>query len=297
MQIEISLTSSWGDKAGAPASAVALGYFDGMHTAHREVIKAVVSAKSEGLCATVLTFWGGKGDAGAILSREQKLAELEAMGVDRVIIPPFAEIAELDANVFFERCLISGCKAKIISVGYDYRFGKGAKGDVSLLKSLCDRHGIRLNITKQRLQSSETISSSRIRVLLAAGEVETANRMLGYDYYTKGKVISGNRIGATIGFPTINQAFEENQLVPRFGVYSTTAWIDGIPFKSITNIGVKPTVSPDNPPTIETHILDFNGDLYGRDIKISYHRMLRDEKRFYSVEELKAQIALDVSFR
>lgn len=277
-------------------SAVALGYFDGVHTAHRAVINEAVKCKSEGLMPTVFTFWGGKSTA-TVLTKEQKLEQLKGLLVERVVMPSFSELQNVEATDFFERYIVSACNAKVVSCGYDYRFGADARGDISLLKSLCDRHGIRLVVTKKLLQGEELISSTVVKELIKKGEVETANRLLGYEYYTQGIVKSGNAVGRGFGFPTINQELQEGLIIPMLGVYATTAWIDGTPHKSITNIGLAPTIGQKEKPVIETNILAFNGDLYGKDIKITYHRMLREEKRFSSIDELKAQIEEDIKAR
>lgn len=279
-------------------SALALGFFDGLHIAHKAVIAQALPpfADTSLVVPTAITFWGGKSGE-YILSREQKLSELSRLGIKQLVMPPFEELRELSAEAFFEEYLIHCCNARLISCGYDYRFGKAAEGDTALLQQLCDKNAVFLSIQPQLSIDGEPISSSRIRTLLKKGEVEKANRLLGFSYYLSSRVSNGNHLGEKIGFPTINQPFEKGQLIPRLGVYETLTAINGVSYKSVTSIGVKPTIGDNLPPIAETHIIDFSGDLYGQAIKISFNKYMRQEQKFSSIEALTQAIERDVQDR
>lgn len=281
-------------------TAIALGFFDGLHLAHQEVIKNVVDAKSKGLVPTVLTFSiankapFNKLNIKTILTDEQKLIELKKLGVSVVVIPDFSEIAGIEATEYFQKILINKLKVAEISCGYDYTFGNKATGNIELLKMLCSKNKIKLNVLPKFEKDSMTISSSKIRECLVNGDISTANNLLGYKYYTFGEVQYGNRIGSTIGFPTINQTLLKSQVIPKFGVYKTTTFVDGKMYKSMTNVGVKPTIKGDRLPLAETYIVDYKGNAYGKEVKVFYSKMIREETKFSCVEELKEQIAKDI---
>lgn len=283
-------------------TAVALGFFDGVHLAHRKVIEPVISAKSKGFTPMVMTFETdsqseikGKSGLKCIQTDRQKLFELEKIGAEIVYMAEFLQIAKLEAAEFIEEVLIKQFNVKLISCGYDYRFGNGAKGDVTLLKELCDKHGIELVVVPQCKIEGETISSSAIREYLQNGEIEKANHLLGYNYNTYTEVVHGRHLGNTLGFPTINQEFSPNQIVPKYGVYRTSTYIGGAEYRSITNVGVKPTIDGERLPLAETYIIGTDEDLYGELLRVDYHEMLREERRFSSIDELKKAIEADVA--
>lgn len=278
-------------------TAVALGFFDGVHVAHREVIAAVTATN---LVPTVLTFSLGasapksKLNIKTILTQEQKLVELEKLGVSITVSPSFDDIDSIEAEEFFEEILLKKLNAGFISCGYDYKFGHGAKGDIELLQTLCQKHNITLNITKKLEQNGKVISSTALREALCNGEVKLANSLLGYRYYIKSRVEHGKKIGSTIGFPTINQELSDHQIILKHGVYKTETKLCKAVYKSITNVGVKPTIDGERKPLAETYILGFDGDVYGENITVSFEEFIRDERKFSSIDELKAQIALDI---
>ena len=176
--------------------------------------------------------------------------------------------------------------AKAVFCGEDFRFGKNAAGDTRLLRAACQKNGVRFEIVRPVLDDGVPVSSTRIRAALREGDVPLANRLLGSPYMTCGTVVHGRHMGHSLGFPTINQLFSPEDLIPRFGVYATIVEVDGKEYVGATDIGVKPTVGDGYAPAAETFILDFDGDLYGRNIVIRYYAFLRGEKRFDSLEEL-----------
>lgn len=282
-------------------SAVALGFFDGVHTAHAQVIRAVLG--HEGCVPTVLTFSAdtvlpvSKSGSGLLLTEDQKRRRIEALGVERLFEPSFSEIGMLSAEEFFFEALHTRLRAQVISCGYDYRFGKGAKGDVSLLQRLCKENHVRLIVTPCCSDHGITVSSSEIRRAILSGDMTRANELLGYRYTIDGTVVHGRSLGRTLGFPTLNQHLWEGLLLPKFGVYASITKIGGRTYRSITNIGVKPTIEGERAPLAETYMLDAEGDFYGQEASVSLLHMSREECRFSGIEELKQTVLRDIAYR
>ena len=184
-------------------------------------------------------------------------------------------------------------KSKHIVCGFNYRFGKGGSGDTELLRKLCKKNNIGISIIPPITVDGITVSSSEIRTAIENGNVELAEKLLGRPYSLRAKVINGKHLGHTLGFPTVNQEFEGGKAVPLYGVYLTRTRIDKKTKYGITNIGIQPTVNA-NRLYAETNIFDFSGDLYGKIITVEFLRFLRTERKFDSVDDLKAQISNDV---
>ena len=294
----MEVVTELGEQTGP--SAVALGYFDGVHIAHAAVIRAMKEA--EGI-ATVLTFRlgaqlpGSKAGMRPILTPEQRLERLERLGVERVVIPPFEEIAAIPAEEFFRRVLVGQLHACAVVCGFDYSFGRGAEGTPELLGRLCREEGIGLTVVPPMEWEGEPVSSTRIRRLLEMGDLPGANALLGYPYYVLGPVIHGRSLGRTLGFPTLNQQLRPEQALPRFGVYNSRTEIEGIAYRSITNIGVKPTIEGERLPLAETHLLDTEGDFYGKTARVSLLEMTRPERKFRDLQELQDTVQQDIARR
>lgn len=281
-------------------TAVALGFFDGVHTAHAEVI---YGARQPGLVWSVLTFRisegapANKSGLELILPDAQRLERLESLGVERVYFPAFREMAGLSAEDFFRRILMDKLHARRLSCGYNYTFGQGAAGDTGLLRRLCAGQGIELNICPRLERDGELVSSSTIRELLGAGRIPEANALLGYRYYILGEVIHGRSLGRTLGFPTLNQVLSRPCVVPAHGVYNSVTWVRGKRYRSITNIGVKPTIEGERAPLAETYMLGAEGDFYGETARVELLEHTRPEQKFSSVEELREIVQRDISRR
>lgn len=277
--------------------ALALGFFDGVHKAHRKILKHITEQKKYGLTPTVLTFSQDESLSSIkrdyIFSYRQRVEQFYANGVENIFASNFFDIKDYEPEEFFSEVILNQLNTKYISCGYDYRFGKFAKGDVNLLKKLSKAAGVTLFILERYHINDETVSSSKIKSYLLKGNIKSASDMLGFEYYIKNTVVSGRKLGNTIGFPTINQEFDIGQLVPRYGVYITTTILEDKEYKSITNIGVSPTIEGTRNPIVETYILDFDGDLYGKDVKVIFHDFLREEEKFSSIDELKSVLLLD----
>lgn len=277
-------------------TAVALGSFDGLHKGHTAVIASALSLRASGLFPVVLLFdehpqkiLGTAPDE--ILQKHLRRRILENMGIEIVDIS-FAEICNMKAEDFYKDILLDKLNAKALCCGENYRFGAGGKGDCVLLKELCEKSGTKLQVSESVMFEGEPVSSTRIRTAIKAGDIKAANTMLGRPFFYDGEVTKGDRRGRKMGFPTANQFFEEGFIVPAFGVYASTVRVRGERYCGITNIGVRPTFGKSKPRS-ETHIENFDDDIYGENIEISLIEKLRDEIRFSSMEELAAQIKKD----
>lgn len=286
----MNMENSFLDYTGCTLS---LGNFDGLHLGHKKVI---TSAVGEGLNVALMfrqhpqKFLSGKAPCEITTkSKEKKL--LAEWGVQPEYID-FEAISDLSPEEFFYKIIIGHYSAAAVSCGFNYHFGKNAAGDAGLLRALCEKNGIAINISEPQLYCGEPISSTRIRQCIKTGDMPSAAAMLGRLFSYDFEVVHGDARGRLLGFPTINQFFGENHAVPAFGVYASLTEIDGRMFPSVTNIGIRPTVGS-SVERSETHIIGFEGDLYGKCVEVSLIKKLRDEERFPSFEELSNQMAQD----
>lgn len=275
-----------------------IGNFDGVHRGHREIVDRVIdSARRDGRRAVLITFEphplavvAPERKPPRLQTRKQQLDALERCGLDDVVIVAFdRELAALDADAFVRQVLTAHLPLEAIHVGENFRFGKGRAGDVETLRAMgaFAVHGV-APVTVDGV----VVSSSEIRKRVAAGDVAGAARLLGRPYALVGEVVHGDGRGSTIDFPTANLA-HANELLPAGGVYVTECSFDARREPSVTNVGVRPTIEDDAAPRVESHLLDFAGDLYGREIEVHFRERLRDEMRFDDVEALADQIARD----
>ena len=283
---------------------IATGFFDGVHIGHRFVIERLVNAARE-RCdqSMVVTFWPHprnvlQDDARnlrLLTSLEEKKALLRGLGVDHVEVLPFTkEFSRLTTREYFRDILITRFGAKAILIGYDNRMGCDPQTPESIEKVAQDEGLDVIRLGSVASPAGVTVSSTKIRDAVAAGQMEAAAAMLGYEYSLLGVVVAGNRLGRTIGFPTANiQLYEPLKLLPGNGVYSVDAETLGRKFKGMCNIGVRPTVRAGGQRTIETNIFDFDEDIYGLDLKVTFHHKIRDERRFDSIDTLRSQLAAD----
>jgi riboflavin kinase / FMN adenylyltransferase len=266
---------------------VAIGTFDGVHLGHREVIDGA---------DTVLTFSPHplsvvRPDAAPKLltTFETKRDLIAGLGVEELVVIPFDDdFRSKTAEEFVSEVLIEKLQAERVSVGENFRFGKGAKGDADLLRSHADDFETRVVPLVE--VEGEAVSSSQIRALIAAGEVDKAARFLGGPFLLEGEVVPGDRRGRELGMPTANIVPDDRYVVPGHGVYA--AWAHGHP--AAVNVGVRPTFDTGRGLLVEAYLLDFDGDLYGQTLRVAFLERLRGEKRFDSVDELVAQMRRDV---
>jgi riboflavin kinase / FMN adenylyltransferase len=266
--------------------SVAIGTFDGVHVGHRQVIDEA---------DTVLTFEPHplsvihpEAAPKLIMPFDVKRDVIEGLGVSELVVIPFdEEFSRIPAEEFCSRILIETLGAERVSVGENFRFGAKAKGDPEMLGS---RSEFSTRVVPLVEVDGETVSSSRIRALVAAGEVDAAMRCLGAPYLLEGEVVEGDRRGRELGFPTANIVPSDELVYPGHGVYA--AFANGHP--AAVNVGVRPTFETGRGMLVETYLLDFDGDLYGRTLRVAFIARLRGEKRFESVDDLVAQMHRDV---
>ena len=280
-------------------TSVALGIFDGVHLGHRAVLKAAVDQKPLGLMPSVFTFTTksikprAKELAPTILSQQTKRSILAELDMELVLSPDFTEIKDYTAEAFIKEILKDKMNAKILCCGENFKLGKNACVDAVELRDIAAGYDMETIILPPVGYKGEMISSSRIRKALEHGEMNDVNAMLGRRYSIDFVVSKGNRLGHQLGFPTINQEFPENFVVPRYGVYYSEVLLGTTRYRAITNIGVKPTVMAMTP-LAETHLLEFDGDLYGERVLVSLLQFVRPEREFSSVEDLKQAIRRDI---
>jgi riboflavin kinase / FMN adenylyltransferase len=301
-------------------TAIALGNFDGIHRGHQIVLQAIANRsdfpsdlaalrKSTIFYPSVVSFCPHPrefftGQKLQLLTPVAEKAEfLAEIGIKQLILLPFdRRLASLTPQEFVADILIEQLQAKYISVGEDFRFGNQRKGTALELKQMAANWGVKVHLNTlhkcQDLDSSSSdrilarISSSLIRQALLDGRVERANFMLGRPYQLVGKVVTGQQLGRTIGFPTANLQLPADKFLPRYGVYAVEVSVNGSIVKGVMNIGCRPTVAGEAP-TVEVHLLNWSGDLYGQILKVNLERFLRGEQKFPSLDALKQQIILD----
>jgi len=285
-------------------TGVGLGCFDGLHIGHMALVGTLISeCRMNGLVSVIYTFrrhpdnvLRKNRDNLLITSLEQKTRILEAQGIDRLVFQDFDEqFARLSPEEFVRNILVDSLNMKLAVVGFNYRFGHMGRGDPELLKRLGEKYGFRVIVIPPVKVDSEIVSSTLIRQYIAKGKMERVFQLLGRHFSLKGTVTDGRRVGHTLGFPTANIIAEPEMAVPAKGVYITKTFIRGRWMNSVTNVGNAPTVrGKDGRFSIETHILDYDDDLYGSEIEVSFYSRLRAEKRFESIDALKEQVRRDI---
>lgn len=279
---------------------VALGSFDGVHYAHRAVLSAArTKADLLHVTATAFTFTT---DPSFLLGRPQKMLQsfaerethLAATGIDETVYTDFdGTMRQTSPEEFY--CLLKERLTPVALVcGYNYTFGEQGKGNVALLRQLCQKDGVDCVVLDPVKLGDFTVSSTVIRTLIEKGEISAANRLLGYSYGFSATVIRGQGMGHAFGYPTINQPLPEDRATPAYGVYLSLVNIDGVDHPAVTDVGVKPTVTVDSLPTAESFLLNFDGDLYGKTVRLSLLQYLREERCFANVDALTAQIGEDI---
>lgn len=280
-------------------TAVALGNFDGLHKAHTAIIESCCKyAEENGLKSGVLLFSEHPanvigGDIKLITDNRSKLEILDSMGVDFAYIIDFdKDIMKLSPEEFI--CMLKDTMNPVaVFTGYDYRFGYKAAGDTNLLRRLGDDMGFCVRVTDEIDYNGIPIKSTQIRELLEKGNVKMAAELLGRDFFVRGAVVSGFQNGSKIGFPTANIKYDKSIFLPKNGVYAGYTAVGGKCYKSVINVGNNPTFNADRV-TVESHIIDFNRDIYGEEARVYFKDRIRDEKKFNSIDKLKAQIQKDV---
>jgi riboflavin kinase/FMN adenylyltransferase len=286
-------------------SVVTVGSYDGVHKGHRMIIARMVAiAKARGLSSAIVTFephprrvlkGAVSGPLGLLTTLDEKIDLLATENVDLLFVIRFTpDFASRSSDDFIRNVVVGLLGAKSIIVGYDHAFGRGRSGSGKTLESLGYELGFDVEVVDEVLIGNEHLSSTKIRVLLESGKIEEANEFLGSPYMISGIVVTGDKRGREIGFPTVNLRLSDpDKLLPRAGVYLAQTVLHGITFMALMNIGVRPTVSQEGNKTVEAHILGYSGSLYECTISFTLHKFIRDEIKFSTLEELKKQIEKD----
>jgi riboflavin kinase/FMN adenylyltransferase len=291
-------------RAAAPgrSAAVAIGVFDGVHRGHRHLIGHLVDrAGREGLARLVVTFHPHPRSVlrpGTPLTYlcglEERVELLQALGVDDVAVLAFtSELAQLSARDFVS-LVVEELRMKLLVVGADFALGRGREGTTDVVAAIGGEMGFEVDVVPLLAASGGKVGSTAVRQALERGDMETVASLLGCPFALRGPVIKGAERGKGLGFPTANMAFGQDRALPAFGVYVTRAYLREGVFPAVTNIGLRPTFHEDKP-TVETFILDFQGEVYGQELRIELLHRLRGEVRFPGPEALREQIEKDVA--
>ena len=294
---------------------IALGFFDGVHLGHAALLQKVEKTAARlGAVPTAFTF--DRSPAAAITGKavpllstlEDRTALMHGLyGIREMVVAPFATMQHMDWEAFIQRYLVEELGVVHVVAGHDFRFGYMGEGNPERLRAKCQALGVGCDIIPKVELDGVTISSTYIRTLIAQGEMERAVDFLGHPFRLTRQVAHGKRLGSRLGFPTVNLRIPEGLIVPAFGVYATRVWVLPVcpdnheppgpqhlpgegPYMAVTNVGVRPTVEDGEQVTVESFILDFDGDLYGRTVRVEFYKHLRSERRFPSVEALAQEI-------
>ena len=300
MQIHYDL-----DNFKAVKPVVTIGTFDGVHLGHCEVISGLkrISAISGGE-SVIFTFephprivTAPHEDSLRLLStKDEKIDLIDKIGVDHLVIYPFTrEFSKLSYSEFVITILVGKMNISSLVVGYDHRFGQGREGDFTSLQRLSKTLNFKVEQLSGLLVEDKIVSSTKIRLALDAGDISKANHFLGYRYLVSGKVIEGKQLGRKLGFPTANiETFDQHKLVPGDGVYAVLVETNGMKYKGMLNVGVRPTVNYNaDHKSIEVHIFDFDMDIYNSDITLFFIEKIRNEQKFANIDELQEQLIKD----
>lgn len=282
-----------------------IGTFDGVHLGHRKIIARLHDlATSINGESVIFTFdphprkvvAPSETNLRLLTTLEEKIVLFEQSGIDHLIVYPFTpKFAQLTYEEFVEQILVGQIHTKSLVVGYDHKFGKGRAGDFELLKRCADRLGFQIEKLDVLLMNESNISSTKIRESIQVGDFDTANAYLGYPFTLHGTVVEGQKLGRTIQYPTANiEASDPDKIIPGYGVYAVLVNVWDKTYQGMLNIGNRPTVNHNaDHRTVEVNLFDFDEDIYGEHIEVVFYRKLREEQKFGSLDELRAQLAKD----
>ncbi len=283
-------------------TVVSIGKFDGLHRGHKKILEEMFHWKERGMKVAIFTFSTppstlvkGKTQT-MIMTNEERVGLLHDAGVDYLVEYPFdEEVQHMEPERFVAQILTGQMNAETIITGPDCHFGYRAAGDMALLERLEEKYGYRYFPVDKMRDGDRIISSTYIREMLAEGNIRKANELLGYPYFLLGIVAHGNSIGHSKLYPTANLIPAREKHLPRFGVYVSRVTADGKVYGGLSNVGKKPTIEGVNPAGVETYLYDFQGNLYGKPIRVELLDFIRPEKKFVSIDELKKQLDHDIA--
>ncbi len=286
-------------------AVITIGTFDGVHTGHQQIIQQLLQeAAAIGGETVIITFHphprkivaGGSKQVKLLNTLEEKIELLHLRGIHHVVVVPFDEaFANQTAEDYVKNFLVDTFHPHTIIIGYDHKFGNGRTGDYHLLEELAVKYGFQLKEIPEHVLNDVTVSSTRIRAAIAACDIETANKYLGYNFFFEGKVIHGNKLGRTLGYPTANlQPQEEEKLLPAKGIYAVEAKVEGSDdiLQGMMSIGIRPTIGG-TMQVIEVNIFNFEKDIYDRHVRVYVKYFLRSEVKYESLEQLTTQLHKD----
>lgn len=284
-------------------AVVTSGTFDGVHVGHQKILRRVLErARQSNGQSVVITYWPHPrlvlfpedNELKLLSTIEERIEQLRSFGIDYLLIIPFTkEFSRTSSRSFITDILVRAINTKVLVIGYDHRFGKNREGSFEHLKARSAQYGFEVEEIPRQDVDDIGVSSTKIRRALESGDIETANRYLGRHYTLTSVVEEGNKLGRTIGFPTANLALPPaHKLIPGNGVYAVWAWAEGKRYPAMMNIGLRPTVDG-RQLTLEVHLLNYSGDLYGQNVTVEFVEQLRKERKFDNVEALKVQLKKD----
>jgi len=287
-------------------TAVTLGNFDGIHIGHMiliDKIKEYAEADPQNRASCVWTFpehslniLNSDYSVPSITTKEEKIEVLNQKNIDYLIFQDFNFVRYFSPEEFIEKVIVDYLNAEFVVCGYNnYRFGRNGEGNAEFLRESLEKKNIETVIIPPIICEGQVVSSSFIRTLIKIGDMQRVRKFLGRPFSINFPVVYGKQTGRKIGIPTINQLFPEGHIIPAFGIYACTCEVEGKIYKAVTNIGVRPTVNGEFLNS-ESHLIDFDGDLYGKNIKVNFYFKFRDEIKFDSLDSLKKQIQKDIEF-
>ncbi|MEX0683815.1 MAG: bifunctional riboflavin kinase/FAD synthetase [Dehalococcoidia bacterium] len=283
-------------------SAVTIGVFDGVHRGHQHLVNVLLeNSRREGLASIAITF---NPHPIAVLrpgvvvtyltSLEERIELLQGLGLDAVGVLAFtSELAHLEPHEFLS-LLVEELQMRLLVVGPDFAFGRNRAGTVDVSREIGEKLGFRVEVAPMLAEESEKVGSTAVRKALAEGDVSRVARLLGRPFSLRGPVVTGDKRGRELGFPTANIAIGLDRALPAYGIYVTRAYVRETAYESCTSIGIRPTFDVEPRPTVETFVLDFDGDIYGEEMRIDLLERLRGEERFDNVDDLIAQMHKDI---
>jgi riboflavin kinase/FMN adenylyltransferase len=280
-------------------SCIAFGRFESMHRGHRLVINHLIEQEAKGLNSMILCLGKEKSEDNELTKEiytiEEKAKLIEKNGPMYMVANPDSEVMDLmEPEDFVKEILIDRYDARVIVAGNNCRFGKSGAGNIEILRSLSGKYNFELICCEIEELEGKPISDDWVYREITEGDLETVGKLLGHPFTLWGKIIHGKALGRTVGMPTANMGLPEKKLIPKHGVYATLTEIDGEWFQGLTNIGLRPSVDNQTHVTVETFLLDFSKDIYGKEVRLELHHYIRGVKKFNNLEEVKQQVKLDI---